>query len=101
MVLAKTQLFTEGFLAVKIPGENRKEQLDMVANILKISPTNNLITPIFHEGNSWIIAHFPNQEKLAEYINRVNNQGAYNVNMIALSNNNRDKKAKEKKHIKI
>src|SRR5438876_3681236 len=95
-----TTIFTGGFLAVKIPGENRKEQLDMIANILKIPPTNNLITPIFHEGNSWIIAHFPNQEKLAECINRVNNQGAYNVNMIALSNNNRDKKGKGKETYK-
>ena len=95
-----TTIYRGGFLAVKIPGENRKEQLDMVANILKIPPTNNLIIPIFHEGNSWIIAHFPNQEKLAECINRVNNQGAYNVNMIALSNNNRDKKGKGKETYK-
>src|SRR5438477_2070929 len=41
-----------GFFGSKDTGENRKEQLDMVANILKIPPTNNLITPIFYEGNS-------------------------------------------------
>src|SRR5438552_13932238 len=72
----------------------------MVRNILKILPSNNLITPIFHEGNSWIIAHFPDQERVAECTNRVNNRGAYNVNMIALSNNNRDKKGKGKETYK-
>ena len=88
-------------MTVKIPGENRKEQLDIVANILKIPSTNNLIIPIFHEGNSWIIVHFPNQEKLVECIDRVNSQKAYNINIIVFSNNNRNKKGKRKKYIKI
>ena len=87
-ICQKTTKFRGGFLAANIPGENRKEQLDYVAAVLQIPAANSLITPIFHQSNSWIIAHFPSQEKLNKCINKVKSQNTHEINMIALSNNN-------------
>ena len=70
-ICQKTTKFRGGFLAANIPGENRKEQLDYVAAVLQIPSANSLIMSIFHQSNSWIIAHFPSQEKLNKCIDKV------------------------------
>src|SRR5436305_9790362 len=87
-ICQKTTKFRGGFLAANIPGENRNEQLDYMAAVLQISSTNSLISPIFHQSNSWIIAYFPSQEKLNKCINKVKSQNTHEINIIALSNNN-------------
>jgi len=88
----KSTIYQGGFLAAKIPGENRKEQLDFISRLLDIPNNNNLITPIFHEGNSWIAMSFSNQEELDNCIITINNQNKKAVKMIALNNNNKKNK---------
>ena len=56
--------FKGGFLTAKFPGDNRLEQFGEAAKILQISPLNNLITHVFHKGNSWITISFHNQSDL-------------------------------------
>ena len=51
-ITEKTTSFQGNFLLAKVSGENKKEQLNHISKILKICPDSNLITPLFHEGNS-------------------------------------------------
>jgi hypothetical protein len=101
-ITERTTSYQGGFLSAKIPGENRKEQLDYTARLLKIPTNNNLITPTFHEGNSWITAYFPNQDKLDHCLETINNQSNNIINMIALNISNKKYKSvkayKEKEH---
>jgi len=74
-----------GFLAATIPGNNRKEQLDHIANILEIPIDNDLITPLFHEGNNWITASFNNPHNLEKCILDIKKKTKQKLNMIALN----------------
>ena len=62
--ITKGRNFLLGVLAANTPGENNKEQLAYVANILKLPPDNNLIQIEFWEGNSWITIGFDYKEDL-------------------------------------
>src|SRR5438045_9674648 len=62
--------------------------MDYMSAVLQITSANSLITPIFHQSNSWIIAHFPSQEKLNKCINKIKSQNTHEINIIAFSNNN-------------
>jgi len=85
-----------GFLAANLPGNNRKDQLDYTANILRIPLINDLITPILHEGNTWIVAYFLSQKELNDCIDKINNQNNNKVKMIALNNTKlKENKTKE------
>ena len=85
-----------GFLAANLPGNNRKDQLDYTANILRIPLINDLITPIFHEGNIWIVAYFLSQKELNGCIDKINSQNNNKANMIALNNTKlKENKTKE------
>jgi hypothetical protein len=50
-ICKKFTSYWDEFLDDKIPGENRKEQLNHIANILEIPIINDLITPVFYKGN--------------------------------------------------
>ena len=47
-----------------MPDNNRKEQINLVVNILKLSKNNNLIQSEFWEGNNWITFGFDFEEDL-------------------------------------
>ena len=86
-----------GFLSAKIPGNNRKEQIDYITKILRLNPDNDLIYPVFHEGNSWITVHFNNSTELNKCIDDINNQYKDTLNMITMSDNKTEWTRKEAK----
>ena len=90
--------FRGGFLTAKIPGNNRKEQIDYITELLRLDSDNNLISYIFHEGNSWLTMNFNSLEDLQECINDIENQEKSVVKMIILSkslNKNRSNQLKD------
>ena len=84
-ITEKITTFQGGFLTAKIPGENRKDQLDYISNVLMISLDNNLISHNFHQGNSWIIAHFNNSTDLKKCTDKINKDHEGKINMVILN----------------
>ena len=92
--------FKGGFLTAKFPGGNRLEQLNNVAKILQIPSSNNLVTHLLHNGNSWLTISFRNQTDLnfcTEAINAFENN---NIKLISLPGEKSNKQySSETKHI--
>ena len=87
-ITEKPTTFQGGFLTAKIPGENRKDQLDYISNALKISLDNNLISHTFHQGNSWITAYFNNSTDLKNCTDNINKNHGGKINMVILNKHN-------------
>ena len=82
-------------MTAKFPGENRLEQFSIAAKILQIPPLNNLVTHLFHNGNSWLTVLFHNQRDLDLYIKAMEEIKNDNIKLINIS------KKRENKHYKV
>ena len=82
-------------MTTKFPGENKLEQFSIAAKILQIPPLNNLVTYLFHNGNSWLTVLFHNQRDLNLCIKAMEEIKNVNIKLIDIS------EKRENKHHKI
>jgi len=90
--ITKGKNFKLGILAVNAPGNNKTEQLNYVANILKIPKNNDLINFEFWEGNNWITISFDFEEDLIFCQDKINTKEKEIIKFIKLSINKGKKK---------
>ena len=90
--------FKGGFLTSTIPGENRKEQINFLIEILTLNENNEVIYPTFHKGNSWIIIYFNNAADLGACIKNINSKYGNACQMVDLTKE-QTKSVSEKKYL--
>ena len=95
-IVNKTTAYKGGFSTIDIPGNNRKEQFNYIANVLKLDPNNNTISHTFLKGKSWLEVHFNNQKELEKCISEINRNKVDNrIEMINLTSLNKELRKKE------
>jgi len=92
---SKQTWYKGGFLTAKLPGDNRLEQFNNIAKILRIPTLNNFITHIFHQGNSWLAISFCSQKDLDICIETIDALKDENVRLVDISDKNKTHKKQQ------
>src|SRR5438552_2171729 len=86
--ITKGNKFKLGALAVNISGDNKKEQMAFVANMLKLSSNSDLIKFEFWNGNYWITTGFEYEKDLIFCKDKIKEKDLINVIQLTITEYN-------------